>query len=82
MGLDSRIGHSFLNAGIGFGGSCLPKDLDAFIKIAEKSGLSQIQAPIAQVSSDFTKIARREIRRILERLHLIKPTTNQYFQLC
>jgi len=38
MGLDKRIGSSFLNAGIGYGGSCFPKDVDAFINIAEKLG--------------------------------------------
>jgi len=38
MGLDSRIGESFLSAGIGFGGSCFPKDVAAFIRIAEKVG--------------------------------------------
>lgn len=38
MGLDKRIGKSFLNAGIGYGGSCFPKDVAAFIKIAEKYG--------------------------------------------
>lgn len=38
MGLDSRIGHKFLNAGIGFGGFCFPKDLAAFIKISEELG--------------------------------------------
>jgi UDPglucose 6-dehydrogenase len=36
MGHDARIGKSFLNAGIGWGGSCFPKDLSAFIRIAEK----------------------------------------------
>ena len=40
MGLDRRIGSSFLNAGMGYGGSCFPKDLDAFISIAEKTGYS------------------------------------------
>ena len=38
MGLDKRIGPGFLNAGIGYGGSCFPKDVDAFINIAEKLG--------------------------------------------
>ena len=38
MGLDARIGRTFLNAGIGYGGSCFPKDVSAFIKIAEKIG--------------------------------------------
>lgn len=38
MGLDRRIGNAFLNAGIGFGGSCFPKDVSAFISVAQKSG--------------------------------------------
>jgi UDPglucose 6-dehydrogenase len=38
MGLDSRIGQAFLNAGLGYGGSCFPKDLDAFINISERLG--------------------------------------------
>ena len=38
MGLDPRIGRAFLNAGAGFGGFCFPKDLEAFIKIAEQLG--------------------------------------------
>ncbi|MFH1779292.1 MAG: UDP-glucose/GDP-mannose dehydrogenase family protein [Candidatus Omnitrophota bacterium] len=38
MGLDKRIGKDFLNAGIGFGGFCLPKDIEAFIRISEKLG--------------------------------------------
>jgi len=35
IGLDKRIGREFLNAGIGYGGSCIPKDVNAFIKMAE-----------------------------------------------
>src|SRR5580692_9078315 len=38
IGLDERIGRRFLNAGIGFGGSCFPKDLSAFISISEQVG--------------------------------------------
>lgn len=38
IGLDKRIGEKFLNAGIGFGGFCFPKDLSAFIRISEKAG--------------------------------------------
>lgn len=38
MGADKRIGRAFLNAGIGYGGSCFPKDLSAFTKISEDLG--------------------------------------------
>ena len=39
IGADKRIGRDFLNAGIGYGGSCLPKDVKAFINIAETYGV-------------------------------------------
>jgi UDPglucose 6-dehydrogenase len=38
IGLDRRIGSSFLRPGIGFGGFCFPKDLQAFVRIAERLG--------------------------------------------
>jgi len=41
MGLDQRIGRRFLDAGVGFGGSCFPKDLAAFLRISEKLGVNQ-----------------------------------------
>src|SRR5207245_1538933 len=39
MGLDPRIGPQFLRAGLGFGGFCLPKDIQAFIWLAESVGV-------------------------------------------
>ena len=39
LGLDPRIGPDFLSAGLGFGGYCFPKDLKAFIHLAEKHGV-------------------------------------------
>jgi UDPglucose 6-dehydrogenase len=48
MGLDRRIGPLFLKAGVGYGGSCFPKDVDAFVHIADQMGydfqlLKQVQ---------------------------------------
>jgi len=39
MGLDPRIGGQFLNAGLGFGGFCFPKDIQAFIRLADTVGI-------------------------------------------
>ncbi|MFH0953844.1 MAG: UDP-glucose/GDP-mannose dehydrogenase family protein [Verrucomicrobiota bacterium] len=38
MGLDRRIGPRFLDAGVGYGGSCFPKDVDAFVHLADQLG--------------------------------------------
>ena len=40
IGTDKRIGRNFLNAGIGYGGSCFPKDIAAFIAISEDLGVA------------------------------------------
>src|SRR3954452_19908772 len=60
MGMDERIGRRFLNASLGFGGSCFPKDLSAFIKIAETVGydfglLKEVQRINASQMDRFMK---------------------------
>jgi UDPglucose 6-dehydrogenase len=60
MGMDTRIGRRFLDASLGFGGSCFPKDLSAFIKIAEQVGydfklLTEIQTINAGQMNRFVK---------------------------
>ncbi len=49
MGLDKRIGPKFLHAGLGFGGSCLPKDTNAIVHIARSAGtdMSVVRSAIA-----------------------------------
>ncbi len=38
IGMDKRIGHQFLSAGLGWGGSCFPKDVQGLVKVSEKLG--------------------------------------------
>jgi len=66
IGLDPRIGPDFLRPGIGFGGFCFPKDLQAFVRIAEKFGcdfaLLQEVARINQKRvSSFVEKIRKEL---------------------
>ena len=60
MGMDARIGRRFLDASLGFGGSCFPKDLSAFIKISEQLGynfglLKEVQRINAEQMDRFVK---------------------------
>jgi UDPglucose 6-dehydrogenase len=60
MGMDERIGRRFLQPSLGFGGSCFPKDLSAFIKIAEQVGydfrlLKEVQHINASQMERFVK---------------------------
>src|SRR6266513_2259158 len=63
IGMDRRIGRNFLNAGIGYGGSCFPKDIAAFITISEKLGvpfslLKEVQHINAAQKERFLKSIR------------------------
>lgn len=51
IGHDARIGRRFLNAGIGFGGGCLPKDIRAFIAMAGELGAGQAFALLREVDN-------------------------------
>ena len=51
LGYDSRIGRQFLNAGLGFGGGCLPKDIRAFMARAGELGADQALTFLREVDS-------------------------------
>jgi UDPglucose 6-dehydrogenase len=51
IGYDSRIGRRFLNAGVGFGGGCLPKDIRAFVARAEELGRGDSVAFLTEVDA-------------------------------
>ncbi|TIH35577.1 UDP-glucose dehydrogenase family protein [Subtercola vilae] len=58
IGLDARIGRRFLNAGVGFGGGCLPKDIRAFTARAEELGRGESVAFLKEV--DAINLRRRQ----------------------
>jgi UDPglucose 6-dehydrogenase len=66
MGADKRIGRSFLNAGIGYGGSCFPKDISAFIRISRELGyeftlLEEVERINASQKERFLKKIREAL---------------------
>src|SRR5437868_4018553 len=69
MGMDARIGRRFLNPSLGFGGSCFPKDLSAFIKIAEQVGYDfGLLKEVQKINSDQME---RFVKKILETLWVL-----------
>lgn len=70
IGLDERIGRRFLNAGIGFGGSCFPKDLSAFIKISEQIGYDfKLLKEVQRINADQMD---RFVKKIMDTLWVLK----------
>jgi UDPglucose 6-dehydrogenase len=67
MGFDSRIGSEFLNAGIGYGGSCFPKDVKALAFMAEDKGRHpQLLHSVMEINSDRRVMAVEQVKRMLE----------------
>lgn len=62
IGMDKRISRNFLNAGLGYGGSCFPKDVKGFINIADQLG-----APL-QLLKEVEAINARQLEHFLNRI--------------
>lgn len=66
IGMDKRIGPAFLNAGIGYGGFCFPKDLEAFITISKELGydfdlLKEVREINIEAREHFVKKIEKEL---------------------
>lgn len=69
IGKDPRIGPQFLNAGPGFGGSCLPKDLSALIKFTDKFGKTN---ELLKTVKEVNQLQPSKILDILQNMNLLK----------
>ena len=63
MGLDPRIGPAFLRPGLGFGGFCLPKDIQAFLRLGERAGID------VSLLHAVENINRRRVESLMQKLH-------------
>jgi UDPglucose 6-dehydrogenase len=73
MGLDSRIGTRFLQAGVGWGGSCFGKDTAALVSTAAEYGVAM---PIIEAARDINRRQRdRVIEKLLAELKILKGRT-------
>jgi UDPglucose 6-dehydrogenase len=69
MGLDKRIGPSFLDAGIGYGGSCFPKDVKALAALAERFDYHpELLHAVMDINRDQRMLAIDKLRECLETL--------------
>jgi UDPglucose 6-dehydrogenase len=73
MGYDKRIGKSFLNAGIGFGGFCFPKDLEAFLWISRKLGYDfTMLEEVKKINESQKKLL---VKKVEDALWIVKGKT-------
>ena len=63
MGLDPRIGGQFLKAGLGYGGFCFPKDVQAFIHLSSKAGVD------FEILKATERVNKERIDRFFEKIH-------------
>jgi UDPglucose 6-dehydrogenase len=68
IGFDNRIGRRFLNAGVGFGGGCLPKDIRAFTARAEELGRGESVAFLKEVDSINLRRRDRVVELVVDAL--------------
>lgn len=69
IGMDDRIGRKFLNAGLGFGGGCLPKDIRAFMARAGELGADQAVAFLREIDSINMRRRVRMVDLAREQVH-------------
>jgi UDPglucose 6-dehydrogenase len=66
MGHDPRIGKAFLKAGLGFGGSCFPKDLSAYVRMAEEAGYDfDLLKSVQKINAEQRLWAVRRLKKAL-----------------
>ena len=69
MGLDSRIGPRFLQAGIGYGGSCFPKDVKALAQIMKLNGIEpRIATAVDEVNEQQKSSLIHKIKKLVPKL--------------
>ncbi|GCF06539.1 UDP-glucose dehydrogenase family protein [Dictyobacter arantiisoli] len=66
MGYDKRIGHAFLDAGLGYGGSCFPKDVRALAHMADEAGLHpQMLRAVMDINHDQRRLVVSKLTNML-----------------
>lgn len=70
IGLDSRIGPRFLQAGVGYGGSCFPKDVKALIQTMKSNGIE------AGILAAVDEVNEKQKRSLIHKIKKLVPTLN------